>query len=414
MILTPLILAAGPALAAPDAPTPDLFALRARRVETGTGETLEHAVILIENGKIVTIGEDLPIERGIPVIELGEEQVVMPGIVNAYSRFGMTGSGYTDARPYILASEELFPRGATWKGALENGITTLALYPAGRGIPGQAVAIQPAPDGRTEEDIVLLDSVFLKAIVSNSSTAKRYVSDGFKKADEWLEKEQKNREKYDKAKKKAEEEKDKDKQKAELEKLGEYEPLAPDPKAQAFLDLRAGKLRALFSIGQAADYVHLLDAIGEEAFEWHLEMGLTTDVDFFHVTEKIGERGCAVVMQPSLTLHPGTMRQRNLPAEYSRAGAKLVLIPRSDSTSAFGDFRRDVGVLIGAGLERGTAVRALTLEPATMLGLGDRLGSLEAGKAANLIVLNGDPFEPATKIDAVMLNGDFVHGEVEQ
>ena len=52
----------------------------------GNGETLHHAVILVEDGRIVTIGEDLPIERGIPVLELSEGQVVMPGLVFAYSR----------------------------------------------------------------------------------------------------------------------------------------------------------------------------------------------------------------------------------------------------------------------------------------------------------------------------------------
>ena len=121
MILTPLILAATPALAAPDTPTPDLFVIKARTVETGTGETLEHAVILVENGKIVTIGEDLPIERGIPVVDLPADWVVMPGLVNAYTRLGMDGDGYNDLRPSVKASDELYPAARQYAEALEHG-----------------------------------------------------------------------------------------------------------------------------------------------------------------------------------------------------------------------------------------------------------------------------------------------------
>ena len=118
-------------------------------------------------------------------------------------------------------------------------------------------------------------------------------------------------------------------------------------------------------------------------------------------------------MEPEITLHPGTMRQRNLPAEFSRAGAKLVLVPRTDSTTGLRDWLRHTAELVAAGLDRQTAIRALTLEAAAVLGLDERLGSLEPGKDANLIILNGDPFEVGTKVEAVMLDGEFVHGEVK-
>ena len=117
-------------------------------------------------------------------------------------------------------------------------------------------------------------------------------------------------------------------------------------------------------------------------------------------------------MEPEISLHPGTLRQRNLPAEFARAGTKLVLLPRAGSTSSLETWRRDTATLIAAGLDYQTALRAMTLEAAAMLGLQDSIGSLEPGKAANMIILDGDPFEAATKVEAVMLDGDFVHGEV--
>ena len=105
MTLIPTLLAL--TASAPPPLAGDLVAIRAPLVEVGNGETLHHAVILVEDGKIVTIGEDLPIERGIPVLELDDDQVVMPGLVDAYSRLGMPGSGSNDSRPWIQASGEL-------------------------------------------------------------------------------------------------------------------------------------------------------------------------------------------------------------------------------------------------------------------------------------------------------------------
>ena len=69
--------------------------------------------------------------------------------------------------------------------------------------------------------------------------------------------------------------------------------------------------------------------------------------------------------------------------------------------------------LSGGQQQRVAIARALTQEPADLLGLGDRVGSLEAGKDANLIFVKGDPFEPGAKVKAVMIDGKFVFGEVD-
>ena len=203
--------------AAAPAPLPvqgDLFVLKARRAIVGNGEVMEHAVILVENGAIVTMGQDLPIERGIPVIELDDDQIVMPGIVNPYSRWGMSGGGYNDSRPQIFASDELYPSDR-YEAFVENGMTTVAQYPAGQGIPGQAVAIHPVGD--SAEAMVLEDNVYVKVVMRNSSSAKRNLTDGFKKAKEHLEKVETEREKFEKknSKKKSSSSKKKDDDKKE-------------------------------------------------------------------------------------------------------------------------------------------------------------------------------------------------------
>jgi hypothetical protein len=455
MIMLSLLLALGASAdPAVRAPTSSLLAIRVGRAETAAKGTIEHAVILVEGGKIVTIGEDLPIERGIPILDK-PDWVVIPGLVDAYSRLGLDGEGGDDNSPDVRASEEVFPGAEAYEKVVEYGVTTLGLYPAGNGIPGQAVVIRPR--GKTREEMIVHDPAYLKIILRATASSKKLLREGFKKADEYREKEKKAREKWDKeqekkkkspAKKdeKAEEKKneekkeekkdedksgsaqdDKDEKKEEKKdekaapKEDVFVPPVPDPKVKPFLDLRSGSLRALVSIAGSAEYLHLLDALGSEKLQFDLRVPLSRESDLFYVAAKkdfdldvdgIGDRKCRVVVEPSLTLHPGTMRQRNLPMELARAGAKLVFVPREDELPRMKTWLPDVGEIVGAGLDRETALRALTAEPAALLGVGDRLGSLEKGKDANLVFLSGDPFEPSTRIEAVMLDGRFVFGEV--
>ena len=91
----------------------------------------------------------------------------------------------------------------------------------------------------------------------------------------------------------------------------------------------------------------------------------------------------------------------------------LVLVQRSDKVTNQKNWLRHVGEIVAAGLDYQTAMRAMTLEPAELLGVGDQVGSLEPGKAANLLILSGDPFEVGTEVEVVMLDGQFVSGEVD-
>jgi imidazolonepropionase-like amidohydrolase len=458
--LLTLFLTSGALSAAPPeppaiSPAGGIVAIRVGRAETATKGAIEHAVILVENGKIVAIGEDLPVERGIPILDR-PNWVAMPGLVDAYSRLGLDSEGGDDNSPEAHASDEIYPATDEYADVRKYGVTTLGLYPAGNGIPGQAVAVHPA--GKTLEEMLIQDSVYLKIIVRASSSSKKLIRDGFRKADEYVEKEKKAREKWEKdqeaKKKKAAPKKDEkaDEKKTEEKKTEEkkeekkeekppeakedakpeakddkakeeaFVPPPPDPKVKPFLDLRSGKLHALCSISNAAEYLHLVDAFGKEKVDFDLRIPLGRESDVYYVADKktyeldvdgIGDRKCRVVLEPVLTLQPGTMRERNLAKELSRAGAKVVFIPRNDNLADLRDWLPDVGEMVGAGLDREVALRAVTSEPAALMGLESRLGSLEKGKDADIVFLSGDPFQPSTRIQAVMLGGRFVHGEVK-
>lgn len=426
----------------------DLLAIRVGRAETVSKGVIEHAVIFVENGKIATIGEDLPIERGIPILDK-PEWTVIPGLVNCYSRMGCDSEGGEDTSPDVKASDELWPQAEDYLELIKYGVTTFGLYPAGNGIPGQAVAVRTK--AKTKPEMILKDPAYLKIILRADSGSKKRITDGFKKADEYNEKVKKAREKWDKdqekkksTKKPADEKKEEKKEEKPEEKKGSmaedpkpedakkeepkdakdgFVPPEPDAKVKPFVDLRNGTLRALVSITSSAEYLHWLDALGKEKIGYDLRCVMNRDSDLFYVAKKkefdldedgIGDKKLRIVMEPMLTLTPATMRMRNLALEFSNAGAKVAFIPLRDTLPDHKNWLSNVGDVVGAGLKHDVALRAVTLEPAEVLGLADRIGSLDKGKDANMVFLNGDPFQPSTRVQAVMLDGKFVHGEVNQ
>jgi hypothetical protein len=90
-------------------------------------------------------------------------------------------------------------------------------------------------------------------------------------------------------------------------------------------------------------------------------------------------------------------------AALARAGVAFAF--QSDDMASPRDFMNNVIRAVEAGLDRQTALRALTLTPAEIFGVADRLGSIEKGKAANLIVATGDLFDPRTRVKQVFIDG---------
>jgi imidazolonepropionase-like amidohydrolase len=91
------------------------------------------------------------------------------------------------------------------------------------------------------------------------------------------------------------------------------------------------------------------------------------------------------------------------PAVLQKAGIKFALY--SDGQDAPRDFQRAVKKAIDSGLSREDALRALTLSPAEIYGVADRVGSIEKGKIANLVLTKGDIFDDRTTVVMVFVDG---------
>jgi hypothetical protein len=166
----------------------------------------------------------------------------------------------------------------------------------------------------------------------------------------------------------------------------------------------------LFELSGASDLRHL-EQVLETASELPLKrlyLSGTYSPDYHHVVKDLGNLEALVLLQPRLGNLPYTVTRYNLAGELALAGCKLAVLPTSDSPSALEQLRVHLANLVHAGLTREDALKAVTLHPAELLGLEDRLGTIEKGKDADLIFLDGDPLSPVTRVRRVMTFGEIV------
>ncbi len=90
-------------------------------------------------------------------------------------------------------------------------------------------------------------------------------------------------------------------------------------------------------------------------------------------------------------------------AKLQEAGVKVAIKTEEIENVRNLPFNAGFAATYGMGTEQ--ALRAVTIEPAEIFGVSDRIGSIEEGKIANLFIANGDPFEPMTDIEQVFING---------
>jgi imidazolonepropionase-like amidohydrolase len=104
-----------------------------------------------------------------------------------------------------------------------------------------------------------------------------------------------------------------------------------------------------------------------------------------------------------------TRNRINVPKILNDAGVKIACRPKTDNVQGCEDFLREMAEIVKSGLDEEIAKKSITIYPAEMLGIDYRLGSLEVGKDANLLILSGDPLDVGTRIHQIMLEGKIVY-----
>ena len=353
--------------------------------------------ILIRDGKIAAVGPNLPAE--------GEEVYdatglsAYPGFVEAHCHIGLDGYGigYEGADynehsdpvvPQLRAIDGIEPTDPTFAMAARAGVTTVCTGPGSANVLGGTfVAIKTVGD--RVDDMIVRDNVAMKCAFGENPK-RCYKEKGIStrmstaaKLREALLKARQYKEKKDAGK-----------------------DVAFDMKSEALLPVLEGKMPLKAHAHQAND---LFTAI-RIAKEFGVRLTLEHCTEGHQVAEKLAAEGYPMAVGPSLT-HATKFELRNktfaTPGILAKAGGHVCIITDSPVIPQH-YLPLCAGLAIQSGMDRHDALRAITINTAEHIGIADRVGSIEAGKDADIVLARGDVFDVSGQVVQVFIDGKKV------
>jgi imidazolonepropionase-like amidohydrolase len=365
------------------------------------GQPIERGTLIVTDGRIAAVGSagEVEVPAGAQVHEV-DGRVIMPGLVDTHSHLG--GGWAADAsapiQPGVRVLDSIDARDPGLHRARAGGLTTLNVMPgSGHLLSGQTVYLKLRA-GTTIDDLLIRgeDGWIAGGMkMANGTNSRRdppfpgtrgksaaLVRERFVAAEEY---------------------------RAKLERAAadpEVEAPARDLDLEALLEVLDGRRIVHHHTHRHDDVLTVLRLRQEFGFRVVLQ----------HVSEawKVADEIAAAGVPSSIIVIDspgGKLEARDVSFEngaaLERAGAE-VAFHTDDWITDSRLFLRSAALAVRAGMSREGALRALTLAPAEMIDLGDRIGSLEPGKDADLVVLSGDPFSVYSRVLETWVEGEKV------
>ena len=437
-LCAPLAGAAGPAQDAESAP--ETLWIRAERVIVRPGVELERATLRIEEGVIVAVGEDLTVPEGAEVVEA---PVACAGFIDPWSAVGLDRSSAEDrgtvASTRTVDALDPFRRPHERTEALQAGVTS-ARVQAGRlsmvGGVGAVVSVDPSTDSA-----VLLEDACVSAtvgvtrgggsadvfdriaevgrlvgLVKKGESYRREQLDYRDELAEWEEAIAEKREELEDDFKKAKKKRDKEIEEAEEDgkefKEDKYKedkkPKQPrwDPNLEVMARVADGELPIVVEVHRVPELRGLLE--DTEDLD-RLRMIVAGATEAAHLAEQLADRDISVLLWPTPEVTGRSEYARHdlaLAGELERAGVEVLL--GSGGRAHARDLRLLAALAVGHGLDAEAALHAITLGPARAFDVADRVGSLERGKVADVLLFDGDPLDTTARLQHVVSRGRVV------
>lgn len=363
--------------------------------------------ILIENGKIKVIGENLTIPEDCETIDATGLDV-FPGFVDAHTHIGLDGYGigyeghdYNEMNdicsPQLRAIDGINPMDPTFTQAREAGVTCVCTGPGSANVLGGTfTAIKTV--GRRVEDMIVKAEVAMKcAFGENPKRCYRDKCDSTRMSTAAILRNALASAADYKARK--------DAAQGDAAKMPKY-----DMKMEALLPVLEKKIPLKAHAHQANDFFTALRI----AHEFGVNITLEHVTEGHLVPEELAEEHVPLAVGPSLT-HASKFELQNksweTPGVLANAGCDVSII--TDSTVIPQQYLPlCAGMAVKAGMDPFDALKAITINPAKHIGIADRVGSLEAGKDADVVITAGCPFEVFTEVKAVLIDGKLVHSKL--
>jgi imidazolonepropionase-like amidohydrolase len=374
-----------------------------------SGPRLEKATVLIRDGRIAAVGTDVAVPADAQRIDAAGKWVT-PGLINVASVLGIvevplsggatddTARGTNNVAAAFRPWEALDAASPLFAATRNDGITTAGLLPSGNLIAGQHALIDLV-DGPGQTMLRRGPSAMVAQV--NDATPAGAGSRG---------------ELIGKLRTLLDDARGWPARRTNVEE-GRSRPLAAPP---ADLDALQPVLAGTIPLLVFADRVAEIDAVMRLAVDYKVRVVLGGAAEAWQRAAELAAAGIPALVggirNIPLSFNELGAREDNA-ALLRRAGVTIVMV--SDS---YGDgqhfnvrnVRFEAGNAVANGLSWEDALRALTTAPATVFGVADRVGTLQAGLDANVVVWSGDPFEFSTVAEAVIIRGTRVDAPSRQ
>jgi imidazolonepropionase-like amidohydrolase len=394
--------------------TTAVYAIRNAKIVTVTGATIEKGTIVIRDGKIAEVGANVRVPSDAKVID-ATGLSVYPGLINSNTILGLNEIG--QGAPGTVDTTELGDFNANMKAltavnphsehipvARMNGVTTVLTCPQGGLISGQCALINA--DGWTPQQMAVKGSAAMALNYPTLGGGGRGGGGfgGFFGAGGVSEAQRQQRDRQvESLKKKIEDAQAylKAKEAAAADKSLPARPI--DLGLEAMIPVIKGEVPMRITANKASD----IKAAVEFANQYKLKVIINGGDEAIKVASLLKEKNVPVILSEVIDL-PGSEdapydEAYARPAELHKAGVKFAL-----SSSDIQHLRLlpyHAGTAAAFGLPKDEALKAVTIYPAQIFGVDKLIGSIEVGKAATLIVTDGDPLEYRTKIKHMFING---------
>ncbi|MEP7148622.1 MAG: amidohydrolase family protein [Acidobacteriota bacterium] len=391
------------------------FAITNARIVTVSGAVIENGTVVIQDGKIVAVGAAVNVPANAEKID-GKGLSVYPGMIDARTSLGLaeigqganatmdvaeTGTMNANAKAILAVN----PHSSHVNVTRVNGITTVQTAPSGGLISGQSTVINL--NGSTQSDMAVLPTAGLVINFPRISTFGGFnpgtgpqsidFNEAVKRRDAQIDELKKifqNAENYGRA-------------------TDAYAKDTSLPNPPADLNLEAmvpyirGERPILFTVERERDVRAVIKFVAEMKVKGVILGGQ----EAWRAADELKKNDIAVIYTNIYNL---PVRDDDAydylfeaPSKLQQAGVKFA-IGTGDNGSQVRDLPYQAGIAGAFGLSREDALKSVTLFPAQILGVADRLGSIEIGKMANIVVTDGDILEPRTNVKYVFIGGRMI------
>jgi imidazolonepropionase-like amidohydrolase len=384
---------------------PGELAIVGGRVVPVVGDPIEDGTVLIRDGVIAEVGPRVKISKNAEVIN-ASGQWVLPGFVEAHGHVGVheEGNGWagqdtnemTDpVGARFRALDAINPADEGFRDALAGGVTSVVVKPgSGNPIGGQTVAIKSW--GRMVDEMVFAQPCSVKSALGENP--KRVYGEKKQTPSTRLGVASVIRDALRKAQ-------DYQARRDQAERDGK--PFDRDADSEVLVSVLSGDVPWCQHTHRADDIATALRLADEFGYRLVINHGTEGHL----LADVLAERDVPVIIGPLFTSRSKVeVNQRHLrnPGLLAEAGVKIAIT--TDHPVVPINFLVYQAILsVKEGLDRATALKSITINPAEILGLADRVGSLEVGKDGDVVLWDGDPLEIMSRAQRVIIEGREVY-----